>query len=98
MNGSPPRSFTEDEIRHWLVDKLSRRLRIPPDEIDLDEPLVALGIDSLQFVALVGELEEWLGCRFVDNPLIDFPTVNALAPFLAEQLQQGKTQIDPLQG
>ncbi|MBC8113577.1 MAG: acyl carrier protein [Candidatus Saccharimonas sp.] len=78
-----------------MVDKLSERLRIEPTAIRLDEPLVALGVDSMQFVVLVGELEDWLGCRFASNPLLDYPSVNALSQYLARQLQTGKTVIDP---
>ncbi|MDQ3332433.1 MAG: acyl carrier protein [Planctomycetota bacterium] len=57
-----------------------------------------MGLDSMQFVVLVGEMEQWLGCRFTDNPLIDYPTIDTLADFLANQLAQGKTLIDPTQG
>lgn len=86
----------EDEIRRWLVDKLAERLRVAPGAIDLDEPLVAIGLDSMQFVVLVGELEDWLDCRFTSNPLVDYPSVNALSRFLAAQLRAGNKRIDPV--
>lgn len=86
---------TQAEIRDWIVDKLIHQLEIDPTEINLDEPLVAHGVDSMQFVVMVGELEDWLGCRFIDNPLVAYPSVNALSAFIAEQLAQGKTEIDP---
>ena len=89
----PPRS--EAEIRQWIIDKLVVRLQFDAAAIQLDEPLVALGVDSMQFVVIVGELEEWLGCRFADNPLIDYPSINALSAFLAGQVAQGKKVIDP---
>jgi len=95
MTNQIPPLRTESEIRQWIIDKLEVRLQIEPAEIRLDEPLIALGVDSMQFVVIVGELEEWLGCRFADNPLIDYPSVNALAAFLASQLAKGKTVIDP---
>jgi|SRR6516162_8755017 acyl carrier protein len=98
MAGAAPTRRTEEEIRQWLVSKLSGPLRIDRSDLDLDRPIVAHGVDSMQFVALVGELEDWLGCRFTDNPLIDYPSVNALSRFLAEQILLGKTQIDPLDG
>lgn len=89
-----PQPRTESEIRQWIVDKLAARLHMAPSEIHLDEPLVAMGVDSMQFVVIVGELEEWLGCRFADNPLIDYPSINALAGFLAGQIAKSKTVID----
>lgn len=86
-----------DEIREWIVRRVSAALEIDPREIRLDEPLVDVGLDSMQFVVLVGDLEQWLGCRFADNPLIDYPTANALSRYLADQLARGKRVIDPME-
>ena len=72
-------------------------MELNPGEIRPDEPLVDLGLDSMQFVVLVGDLEQWLGVRFLDNPLIDYPTANALSEYLANQLARGKREIDPTQ-
>jgi acyl carrier protein len=92
---SAPQHRTEEEIRQWIVARLSDRLGRPADEIPLDAPLVSLGVDSMQFVVLVGEMEDWLGCRFASNPLVDHPSVAALSGFLARQLADGKSVIDP---
>jgi len=83
------------DIRDWLVAKLSQARRIPPDEVRTDEPLSEMGLDSMQFVVLVGELEDRLGCRFAENPLFSHPTIDALSTFLAERLARGETVIDP---
>lgn len=90
-----PRTPTAAEIREWIVGRLSAATEMDPAEIRLDEPLVDIGLDSMQFVVLVGDLEQWLGCRFADNPLIDYPTINALSEYLADQLARGKAVIDP---
>jgi acyl carrier protein len=90
-----PRSA--EEIREWIVGRLSAHADIDPQEVQLDEPVISHGIDSMQFVVLVGELEDWLGCRFAQNPIVEYPTINALSEFLADQLRQGKTLIDPTQ-
>ena len=97
MSELAPHVRSEVEIREWIVVKLSGPMRVPPAEIDLDGPLVAHGLDSVQFVVLVGELEQWLGCHFTDNPLIDYPSINALSKFLADQVERGKVRIDPLE-
>ena len=96
MTEDTPQPRSEAEIRQWLLDKLAAQLHLDPKDIDLDGPVVAHGMDSMQFVVVVGELEEWLGCRFLDNPLIDYPSVNALSRFLASQVRQGKMVIDPV--
>jgi hypothetical protein len=46
-------------------------------------------------VGLVADLERHSGLRFRDNPLIDYPTLNALSQYLADQLARGRTEIDP---
>lgn len=92
-----PSSPSAVEIREWLLKKLSEAQRVDVSEIPVDEPLIGIGLDSMQFVVLVGELEQWLGCRFTDNPLIDYPTIELLSMFLADQLAHGRTLIDPTQ-
>lgn len=77
---------TEAEIRDWLIDKLCGQMRVPRENLDLDQPIERLGIDSLQFVVLVGELEEWLGTRFSENPLARYSSVNAVSRYLAHSV------------
>jgi acyl carrier protein len=86
---------TAEEIRNWIVARLSAVQGIEPEEVRTNAPLIGMGLDSMQFVVLVGELEEWLGCRFTDNPLFDYPTIDTLAAYLAEQVADGKRLIDP---
>jgi acyl carrier protein len=83
------------EIQDWLVARIAARLQVGPEEVSLEEPLIDIGLDSMEFVAMVGELEHWLGCRFRDNPLIDYPTIAALSEFLADELAAGRTNILP---
>lgn len=95
MTNAPNPSPTEDDIRHWLVARLAERLSVDPAAINLEESLTTHGLDSMQFVVLVGELEDWLGCRFNSNPLITYPSVNALSAYLARRLAAGATELDP---
>ena len=70
------------DIQAWLIDALAEELQVAPDEIRVDEPILAQGIDSMHVVAIVAQLEDWLGIRFSSNPLEDFPTIEALAQSL----------------
>ncbi len=92
---SAPSARTAADISDWLTGKLAEAMRVAPTDVSPTEPLIGMGLDSMQFVVLVGELEQWLGCRFTDNPLIDHPTVETLSEYLADQLALGKTLIDP---
>jgi acyl carrier protein len=76
------------EIRDWLVQRISGLTGLDPAELDVHEPLLRYGLDSVHLVVLAADLEEWLGVRFRENPLNDHPTIAALAQFLAEQSPQ----------
>lgn len=95
MTNAISQARSADDVRRWLVDTLAERLQIDPDGIDRHASLVSLGVDSMQFVVLVGELEDWLGCRFIGNPLVQFPSIHELSEFIARELAAGKTVIDP---
>ncbi|MDZ4687759.1 MAG: acyl carrier protein [Planctomycetaceae bacterium] len=80
-----PRVRTDSEIQQWLVDRIAARLQMPPDQVSVEDPIISLGLDSMQSVVLIGELEDWLGCRFTANPLVEHPNIEALSKFLAER-------------
>lgn len=73
---------TEEAIQQWLVQQLSRRLKIAPGDIGLREPFARFGLDSIGAVGLSGELETWLGRRLDPTLAYDYPSVAALAAHL----------------
>jgi len=74
---------TEEAIQQWLVQELSRRLKLAPEEIGLREPFARFGLDSIGAVGLSGELETWLGHRLDPTLAYDYPSVASLAAHLA---------------
>lgn len=82
-------------IQQWMIETLVREMNITREEVDPEKRLSAYGLDSLQMISLVGQLEEWLGCRFTSNPLLLHPSIAALSRFLAARLAAGATEIDP---
>jgi aryl carrier-like protein len=77
---------TADEIRDWIVARVSALAEVPPEQIDVRAPLMRLGLDSVTAIALAADLERWLGYRFRANPLDAHPTIEALAGFLAAEV------------
>ncbi len=74
---------TAQTIADWISDWLVQRIDLPPDIIDPDQPLAALGLDSIVAVEIAADLQDWLG-QPVDATLAwDFPTIKALAARLA---------------
>jgi acyl carrier protein len=77
---------TADEIRDWLVARVSLLTGVPPAEVDPAAPLTRHGLDSVALISLTAEFEKWLGYRFRENPLDRYPTIDALAQFLGGEL------------
>jgi acyl transferase domain-containing protein/acyl carrier protein len=70
-----------------VVDRVARVLRLADAEaIDLDQPLVELGIDSLMALELRNTLARAAGCPLPATLLFDCPTPRALTRLLADKL------------
>jgi acyl carrier protein len=78
-----------EEIQDWIVARVGSVTGVEPQAINVREPLLRYGLDSVAVVALASELEAWLGYRFRANPLDEHPTIADLAQFLAEQAAPG---------
>src|SRR5215217_148346 len=65
-------------IREWLVQHLAARLGIKQGDIDLNQPLTRYGLDSLQAIELVHEMELSLKVRLPMASLLESPSIAAL--------------------
>jgi acyl transferase domain-containing protein/acyl carrier protein len=75
-------TFSDSELRHWLVDYLITNIGCDPDEIDADASLADLGVGSRDAVVLAGELAELLGRPVSPVEFWQHPTINALVQHL----------------
>ena len=69
---------TPEEIEAALLDLLARRAR-SSWRLSATEPLANLGLDSLELVSLVTDLERALGLRLDATFFWDYPTPRAVA-------------------
>ncbi|MFN6560832.1 MAG: amino acid adenylation domain-containing protein [Nostoc sp. ChiSLP01] len=76
-------SPTKEEIAAWLLVKVAEQLQVSPHEIDICEPLAQYGLSSLAAVRISGKLQEWLERELSPSLLYDYPTIQALAQYLA---------------
>ena len=81
-------------IQAWLVSNIAERLRVNPQDIDVQQPFSRYGLDSLAAVSLSGELGDWLGCKLSPTLVYDYPTIEALVPHLVEELATSADPID----
>ncbi len=78
-------SRSAEEIQAWIVTRISNLTGTSAQEINVREPYLRYGLDSVALVALVADLESWLGYRFHRNPVEEHPTIASLAEFLARE-------------
>jgi acyl carrier protein len=76
---------TADEIRDWLVARVATLTGVPAADIDPAAPVTRHGLDSVALIAVTADLEKWLGYRLRENSLDRYPTIDALARYLADQ-------------
>lgn len=75
-----------DEIRSWLLDKLAHELHA---EAPLDSacPLADYGLESRSAIGVTADLEDWLGVELDPTMFFDYPTIDELARFLKDELE-----------
>lgn len=76
------------EIKIGIVSRLARLLEVQIAEIDSQQQLSYYGLSSLQFINLAGDLETWLGVNVPPDLLLDYPSIDALAHYLAHTNRQ----------
>jgi myxalamid-type polyketide synthase MxaE and MxaD len=72
------------QIQGWILSRVATIVGVQKEEIDVREPLARYGIDSAQVLSLSGELERRLDRRLSPTLLFEYPSIDALAAYLAE--------------
>lgn len=74
---------THPEIRTFILQYVSGRLKTSADQVAIDEPLVNLGLSSREAVVLTAELENFLNRPVDPAAPWEHPTIDRLAEHLA---------------
>lgn len=73
-----------EAIQNWLVTQLADQLSLDASTIDVTEPLTRYGLDSIDAVTMVGDLEDWLSLELPSTLFWDYSTIEKSAQYLAE--------------
>lgn len=73
------------EIERWLLERLEARLGADAEEVDRHMPFSYYGLTSIDAVVLAGELQDWLGRPVSPTLTWEYPTVSAVARYLADE-------------
>lgn len=73
-----------ETIQKWLVDQLAEQLSLDAETVSITEPLTRYGLDSIDAVTIVGDLEDWLDLELPSTLFWDYPTIEQSSQYLAE--------------
>ncbi len=73
------------KIQAWLVEQIADVLSLDPTTIDVKQPLTRYGLDSIDAVTLVGDLEDWLDLELPSTLLWDYPSIEKAAAYMVEE-------------
>jgi len=73
-------------LANHIRAQVAQVLRLSAERIPFNKPLKTLGIDSLMTLELRNRLETSLGLTLSATLIWNYPTIDALVPFLAEKL------------
>jgi len=73
------------DVKAWCIVHLADLLDVPEADIGERATFAELGLDSASAVHFVVEIEGWLGVELVPEIVYEYPTIEALADFLASR-------------
>jgi acyl carrier protein len=82
-NRPAPRKITASEAEAWLVQRIAARLHLPQPQVHVTTPFTDFGMSSVDVVEIAADLESWIGRRLSPTAIYNYPTVAALARWLA---------------
>ena len=74
-------------VMDFIRGEVATVLRLDPSRVELDTPLMNLGIDSLMGLELRNRLDSNLGLALPTTLVWTYPTIEALAGYVIEQLE-----------
>jgi acyl carrier protein len=79
-------AHSSEQIQRWIVQRLSHMLGAREQEIHVDDPLQHYGLESVEALALFGELSDRLGLKISPTFAWDHSTIADLSRFLSGEL------------
>lgn len=82
-----------DEVKQYLKSLLANQWRIKENEIDNDESLLLLGLDSIAVAKLVKRWKDDLIVQLKPAPFFKNPTINGWAKIIFEKIESNEKVI-----
>lgn len=75
------------DIQNWLTEKIAEESGIPKEQIDINEAIENLDLDSLASISISFDIEEKFNLKEI-NPSIftEYNTINKLSEWIQNQI------------
>jgi acyl carrier protein len=77
------------ELRQWIIQYLANLLHMDEEDVNLDQGLLDLGLDSADSILMSGEMEERFGLELEPSIFLETRTVQELIDRISEPSQSG---------
>ncbi|MCM0591135.1 MAG: AMP-binding protein [Gloeotrichia echinulata DEX184] len=84
---------TPEMLETWICEWLNKKLKVDPDTIKPSLSFADFGLDSIFAVELAQDITDWCGLEVEATIVWNYPTVEALANYLAEGLNHTDASI-----
>jgi len=71
-------------VQDWLKKHLAEQLSLEADDVQVTEQLSRYGLDSIDAVTLVGDLEDYLDLELPSTLFWEYSTIQQAATYLVE--------------
>jgi acyl carrier protein len=86
----------QDLVADWLVERIAAMIETDPASVPWDAPFTDLGLPSVEAVELSDDLERWSGLTLPPTLAFDYPTIEAVAAYVAGEVErEGRTLPPP---
>jgi acyl carrier protein len=75
----------QDYVRQFIVDTMAEVLKLEPETIETDAPVLDYGLDSISGVTLVRAINETLEIELEPSSLLDYTTVDDVTQYIVDQ-------------
>ncbi|MBO0791012.1 MAG: SDR family NAD(P)-dependent oxidoreductase, partial [Ktedonobacteraceae bacterium] len=83
-------------VETYLCEKVADVLRLPATNIDVQQPVTTLGLDSLMSIELKNKVELELGIHIPIVTLLQGPSIHQFATQVLAQLEEAVASVEPV--
>ncbi|WP_067574788.1 acyl carrier protein [Nocardia acidivorans] len=86
MSNAPENVIIPANVTKWLTDAIASYVNVTPQSLDVDISVAEYGLDSVNAVTLVGDIERAFGLSLEPTFVWDYPTIREMAVLIDSEM------------